>query len=252
MTEGRREEPDEAPDFAEPSPTVARLEPLADAEVGVGRDFTKQSSTMLLVCSASSDALRLPPFAFLAVTSRIPARRLFARDVRQVWYQHGVSSFGDTIEEVAESLRVVQDAVGARRLVAVGHSAGGYAALMLGTLLGAERVVAFTPQAVIERTALAQLGDERWPRTLDRLDELGGPDERYADLRAALARDRRAGTRYDVHYDPAVAPDERHALLLDGVPGLELHTHDFEGSNLIRSLRATGELERILDAAIAV
>ena len=66
--------------------------------------------------------------------------------------------------------------------------------------------------------------DRRRPlgRSARRLDALGGPDARYADLREAIRREGHGGIRFEVHYNGQFPADEQHALRLDGVPGVEL------------------------------
>jgi pimeloyl-ACP methyl ester carboxylesterase len=250
MPEDRRDGSSGSGTFSKWAPHVAALEPLDDMHIGVGRDFAKPSTTMLLVFSGmpSGDA-GPPPFEFTALTSRLPAKRLFVRDVQGIWYQHGVPGFGRSIDEVVASLRLVLGEQEVKRLVVCGYSAGGYAALLFGTLLQADLVVAFAPQSFLDREWLASVGDDRWDRALDLLESLGGPDDRYVDLRAALSRDSRGGIRYDVHYDGSFPADAPHAARLAGIPGLELYEHPSAGFSLIRSLRVTGDLSRILRSA---
>jgi pimeloyl-ACP methyl ester carboxylesterase len=250
MPEDRRDGSSGRGTFSKWAPHVATLEPLDDMRIGVGRDFAKPSTTMLLVFSGMpSGGAGPPPFEFTALTSQIPAKRLFVRDVQGVWYQHGVPGFGRSIDEVAASLRLVLGEQELKRLVVCGYSAGGYAALLFGTLLQADLVVAFSPQTFLDRGWLASIGDNRWDQALDVLDGLGGPDARYVDLRAALSREPRSEIRYDVHYDGSFPADGQHVARLDGTPGLELYEHPSAGFSLIRSLRVTGDLRRIFRTA---
>ena len=68
-------------------PRIAELEPLVDLRIGVGRDFAEESTTMFLVFSTMSTGVFPRPFEFLAASSRLHVRRLFLRDVQNVWYQ---------------------------------------------------------------------------------------------------------------------------------------------------------------------
>ena len=250
MTAGRRDDSSEAGNLAEAAPRIAELEPLVDERVGVGRDFAMQSKTIFIVFSTISEAHAPPPFEFLAASSRVQVRRLFVRDVKRVWYHHGVPGLGNRVDVVAKSLRAILDEQGAERVVVIGYSAGGYAALLFGALLSADLVFSLEPQTCIDRGWLAEIGDERWTPALDRLDGLGGADERYVDLREVLARERRGETRYELHYNALFEADEQHAGRLEGIPGLELHRREPDGLNIVRSLRRSGELERIFGDAV--
>jgi hypothetical protein len=231
---------------------IAPLEPLNDPAYGVGRDFSAPSRTMLLMFAGMAPWPAIPGWVLFAHTTGLPVKRMFARDVYSVWYQRGVPAFGDTIEAVAGALRVVIDRAGVDRLVVSGPSAGGYAALVFGALLGADVVLSFSPQTTLAPDDLHALGDHRWDEALARLEGLGGIDPGYADLREALPRIRREDTRCEVHYGSSFELDSAHARRLDGVPGIELRSHDHEGHLLLRALRDSGELLEIMRAALAV
>jgi len=228
---------------------IADLEPLVDMRIGVGRDFAEESTTMFLVFSTIVEGSVPPPFEFLAASSRLHVRRLFLRDVRGIWYQRGIAGLGDSIDVTAASLRAILAEQGTESLTTIGYSAGGYAALLFGTLLGAHRVLAFEPQTCVERAWLTEIGDDRWEAALRRLDGLGGPDARYADLRDAIARDHDRRTRYEVHYNGLFPPDEHHARRLEGMPGVEVVRREPDGRTIVRSLRVDGDLERLFEEA---
>src|SRR2546430_8655962 len=178
---------------------MAPLEPLVDSRLGVGHEFSSASSTLLIAFAAMS-TVSPPPFHFFEFTSGLGVKRLFVRDPASVWYQRGVPGFGETIDEVAAALQSIIDEQDIERMVVIGSSAGGYAALAFGTLLRADLVLSFAPQSTLDRESLDELGDQRWAGAFKALDALGGPDPRWIDLRAALPRERHADTAYEVHY----------------------------------------------------
>lgn len=71
-------------------------------------------------------------------------RHIFVRDVYKQWYLEGVSSTCDTVDKTLSLLK--EKAKGYDSCVCVGSSAGGFAAVLFGSLLGAERILAFNPQ----------------------------------------------------------------------------------------------------------
>src|SRR3954454_10275873 len=111
---------------------------MNDPTIGVGRDFSKSSTKMLLTFAPFAPQPRIPGFLLFQSTMGLPVKRLFVRDPLSIWYQRGVPGFGDTIDEVAESLRAYIEHSEVERLVVIGPSAGGYAALLIGTMLGAD------------------------------------------------------------------------------------------------------------------
>jgi pimeloyl-ACP methyl ester carboxylesterase len=227
---------------------MVALEPLVDPRLGVGHELSSPSKTMLIAFAAMSP-LKPPPFHLFEATSGLPVKRLFVRDPARVWYQHGVPGFGSSIDEVAASLRAIIGQHQIERLVAVGSSAGGYAALAFGSLLEADLVLAFAPQTNLDRAWLDEIGDQRWPGHFKNLAALGGPDPRWIDLRDALPRERQDGTVYEVRYPRPHEEDARHAERLDGVPGLELIPYERGAHNFIQGLRNRGELQEIFATA---
>jgi pimeloyl-ACP methyl ester carboxylesterase len=232
-------------------PRIAALEPLGDPHFGVGRDFANPSTTVLIAFAGMADKLAVPPFEFHPLTSGMPVKRLFVRDIHRAWYHRGVPEFGEHIEDVAASLRALLDEEGVEHVVVTGNSAGGYAALVFGALLEADTVLAFAPQTSLDRSWLTRIGDHRWDLYLDELERVGRVDDRYVDLDVALARDHNGATTFEVHYPTSDSADEHHSLRLDGVPGLELHPHSQGEHNLIKDLRDSGELQRIIRGSFA-
>ena len=74
--------------------------------------------------------------------------------------------------------------------------------------------------------------------------------QRYIDVRTAILRDRRANTAYEVHYPASHEWDVHHAEHLEGVPGLELHAHREKEHQFVQALQRSGELVRMVRAAI--
>jgi dienelactone hydrolase len=228
--------------------SMVALEPLVDPGIGVGHDFSVASDTMVIACAAMSP-LRPPLFHLFEATTGFQVKRLFVRDPDRVWFQHGVPGFGRSIDEVADSLEAIVNEQDVERLVVMGSSAGGYAALAFGALLRADLVLSFSPQTTLDRAWLDGVGDDRWSGHLNTLDKLGGPDPRWTDLCVALPRETHPGTVFEVHYPTQLDADRRHAERLAGLPGVTMCGHDKAAHNFIRGLRNRGELPEIFRAA---
>lgn len=85
------------------------------------------------------------PFDFANSISEVPCKKVFIRDHSGRWFCHGIRG-ADTVHELGW---YISHAIGKRSLF-IGHSAGGFAALLYGNLCGATKIVAFSPQTNLE------------------------------------------------------------------------------------------------------
>jgi len=172
------------------------------------------------------------------------------RDAHQVWYHRGVPGYGRSIDELAARLREEIDQQDVDRVVVAGNSAGGYAALLFGTLLEADVVLSFSPKTFLISDDLHAIGDHRRDVNLNRLASAGGPDPRYVDLGTALPALDNGKTRYELHYASSMKLDDHHARRVAQTPRLTLHPYPHGGHELIRLLRRNGALSRLLTSAL--
>jgi len=210
------------------------------------------SRTLLLAFGGLVGQIGIPPFEFFSLTAQVPVKRLFVRDLRQAWYHRGIPGNGSGLGEVADALRRLLSHHEVDRLVVAGASAGGYAALLFGTLLGAHQVLCFAPQTVLELDILAEMDDHRWDRRLGGQTAAGAVDARFTDLRRVLPAVRCAETRYRIYFDDSLRADRLHAERLADLRGVRLYRFGRGSHNIARSLRDAGALERVLRGALAV
>ena len=160
---------------------------LEDPHAPLSLDMDHDSPTLLVAFGGMAGQLGMPPFEFFKATGEIPVKRLFVRDLHQAWYHRGIPGHGSTLETAAASLGELIAGRDVERLVVAGNSAGGYAALVFGTLLGADAALCFAPQSILELDALAEMDDHRWDDQLLALVRAGQLDARWTDLRSGPA-----------------------------------------------------------------
>ena len=219
--------------------------------VAVSADLESPSRTLLIAFGGMRGRIGMPPFEFLKLTGEIPVKRLFLRDLRQAWYHEGLPPDGRGLLDVAEELRRTIAAQAVDRLVVTGNSAGGYAALVFGTLLGADSVLAFAPQTILDLGELETMNDHRWDERLTAVTAAGSLDPDWTDLAAALAREPFAKPDRKVFFDETLRQDRLHAERLAGVEGVRLYRFGGGSHHLVRSLRDCGALARLLREAVS-
>jgi len=225
---------------------------LEDPTAPLCSDMKVDSSTLLLAFGGMKGKLDIPPFEFFGLTGEMPTKRLFVRDLKQAWYHRGVRRHGATIPAVAEHLERIIARQRIERLVVVGTSAGGYAALIFGSLLGADRVLCWGPQTTLDLELLGQMEDHRWDDKIARLVSDHHLDEEWIDLRRALPGARIAQTQYELFFDDSYLPDRLHVERLVGVDGVQLRPVAGGEHEVARQMRKTGELEQVLRSALGV
>ena len=237
-------------DSSESGSSESFEERVADDEsTGFLAELTDDDGPVLVVFGGLNRTLGLgmPPFEFFRLLENVDCGKLYVRDLDQVFYQHGVHGLGDSIPAVADSLREML--AGHRSVSFVGNSSGGFAALTLGALVGADRVVAFSPQTFLSRTLRWFHRDDRWPEEIGAMQQLPNLGRRYLDVKRALKRDD-GRTVYDVHYPKWNKLDSRHALRLAGHPRLTLHANRSKRHGVIRDMRDDGRLKQLINELI--
>lgn len=82
-------------------------------------------------------------FEFYKTRINKASKHIFVRDVLCKWYSEGINTEINSPEKLLEFLR---GEIKGYKVITVGSSAGGYAALLFGTLLKAEYIFAFSAQ----------------------------------------------------------------------------------------------------------
>jgi pimeloyl-ACP methyl ester carboxylesterase len=155
----------------------------------------------------------------------MPVNFVGVRDPFSCWYQRGRAAL---LDELGRLL----DALPHRRLVCIGGSAGGFAALDFGPQLGADRIIAISPQSACG-AAKRQLGDMRWPQFCE-----GTPSADIAGrYRGAI-----------VHYAGDDELDALHAKRLD----VDQRIWPTGGHDLPHWLKGNGKLHDVISEALNV
>jgi hypothetical protein len=177
-----------------------------------------------------------PAFEFRKILSSVDVKSAFFRDHYAAWYHRGVVDVGPGIESVLGRLRELQQE--AHRVVMVGNSAGGYAALLFGALLGCE-AYAFSPQTFIHPDLLREAGDDRWDEELAVLVDSGFFDPRYGDLAPLLEK---SEGRFEIFYGALDGVDWKHVEPVRGIERVTVNRIENCDHRVVRHLRDSGWL----------
>jgi hypothetical protein len=241
-----------------PTLTEAALEAArGNPEIGCLIDRVRPGRPLVITFS-SFDWQQLPNFDFFGPTRSLEARgggklnRILIRDIANAWYHRGIPGLGRHVDDAAASLRTLVRAVRPSTVTTIGQSDGGYAAIMFGMLLGAERIVAFGPQAHLNPLEAACYGDRRFLPVMEGL-HANPPKSGYYDLaQLGLA----LGYRGELHvvfgthpgHDDGISGnlDALHAERLARLPNVSLHPDPDSAHAIVPWLIGQGRLDDLL------
>ena len=165
----------------------------------------------------------LPQFEFVNFLQKYfpDYEKHFYLDTHSVWYHKGIEGISTTISETVTYLyKQIQNFT---EVTFIGSSAGGYAAILFGSLLGIQTVIAFKPQTRLAR----------------------GLDKNYCDVKPYM----NPGTTYYIYGDITVKKEN------DPLHHISHCNHINRGKNVhlctdyvvdLRTMRDKGELEKIM------
>jgi hypothetical protein len=178
------------------------------------------------------------------------ARCIFLSDHEQGWYQLGVRGIGDSADDVASFLSEI---IGDDRSTAIftGASAGGYAALLFGSMLGVAEVHAFAPQTFVSKRLRLFHHDRRWASEIGRMHAVRGSRRAYLDIRPQVRDALPETTSLHLHIG-TLRLDDKHAARVRRADAVTIHRYEeISLHGVARTLNNDGRLQAILDDAVA-
>jgi len=105
------------------------------------------ASSRLVIMFSDASAKRFRGYKTL---QNAPVNRLFVRDPTRSWYNGPVEGWWDNADGLLERLRTITHRFDPANIVCMGGSMGGYAAILFGCKLGIGKIVAFSPQMILD------------------------------------------------------------------------------------------------------
>jgi hypothetical protein len=220
-----------------------------DDNVPVLRDYSAESDVLLVSFSGlKRTPHKVPGFSLRGTLAGLAVKKLYLRDLDKAWFLRGLRGVTSDVEETTEFLRTEMAASRASRMILTGYSLGGFAALLYGTMAGADEVRAISPQTFISFWRRWRSGDHRWRRYV--LPLHFSATRRFHDLRPWLARCP-SQTKLHVHFARDSRLDVTHAQHVRDLPQIAVHEHTEGSHRLVTVMRESGELRAIFERAIA-
>jgi pimeloyl-ACP methyl ester carboxylesterase len=229
----------------------------------------QSDTTIVCFAGLALGFVGLPSYEFRKALGAADGRfnLIFIRDIRRLWYHLAPDGTPTGLDFYTEQIQTAITQLQTRRLITVGVSAGGYAALYFGWRLGADQVVAFSPQTDLIGGALKLrwrelLISQGWlqPRLFLREQLIIAFFLRH---RAKLLKQKihpnewgslvphdhhNLQTKTDIYYCQHNQLDRHQARRLAGLAGVTLHDCDCNLHNVAGYLRNQSQLFAVLAA----
>jgi ribosomal protein L16 Arg81 hydroxylase len=185
-----------------------------------------------------------------------PINRILLRDFENAWYHRGVRGLGNGIDEVRDRLQALIHEICPSRIITIGQSMGGYAAILFGQLLNVDQILAFGPLSCLDIQICLEFGDRRWLSVMEDL-QAHPPINAYFDL-ATHPLNPRQSPKLDIFYGQKPDPDtpgdinldHAHAQRLATISNCTLHPYAESGHAIVQYLIEQRQLDPLLFEAL--
>jgi hypothetical protein len=172
-----------------------------------------------------------------------PVNAIYLRDLKHNWYLNGMPGAGEDVDGVYSFLKKMVETHQPSKVFTLGASAGGFAALLYGSLLKADHILAFSPQTFMDKFHRFIYYDHRWK---DREMQIyaGNPSNRvYLDVKPYVKKYQGSVSLF---YDKKHRLDFLHGRRIRKSKKVTHYNNDEGGHNLITRLRDSGKLKLYL------
>jgi pimeloyl-ACP methyl ester carboxylesterase len=174
------------------------------------------SDTLMIAFTGGLHWLNFPLFEFFETTETLRYSRILLKDKRSMFYHFGVDWRRNNWPKLLAFLQQQIDRLGPKRVICIGSSAGGYAALLAGYYLKSDYVHAFGPRTVI-RFDPEGLRHAMSARRRRKMAAARRTFREALDM-APLLQQGNMKTKFFVHYCLGHEQDRWHAERVAGLP----------------------------------
>lgn len=118
---------------------------------------------LIITFGGISGGISTPLFEFKNFLQKnVDCHLLFIKDTKQCWYHNGARGLGKNINELKNNIINKIKTINYSKILTIGCSMGGYASLLIGKLIKADIILAFSPQTFIDQKNRNKYNDKRW------------------------------------------------------------------------------------------
>ena len=215
--------------------------------------FEDNNSDILLITFAGMGWKKsVPTFIFYNFLKKYDnIDKFFLRDIKMRYYLTGLKNNTDNLNDTIEFIKKIITKKKYKKIIGLGCSAGGYAAILFGTLLQFDKIIAFSPQVVLTSKKESLIDDiYNAPQTCKWLSEMNKNDSFYQkclDLKNFIPFNNEINIHYSVNGTRGC--DKKHALYLES-NNCKIIEHPGNDHMIALTLRNNGKLKEIIDSCL--
>jgi hypothetical protein len=189
-------------------------------------------------------------FEFRKTFSSLEANVIYIRDLSHNWYLNGIPDVGESVNEICDYFinKIKQYNPNGNKVITIGASAGGFAAILFGSLIDVNQAVAFSPQSFMDKFHRTLYYDYRWK---DRVKQIYGgvkTNRQYLDVKPFV---KNFSGNVDLFYDKNHRLDYLHGRRIRYKNVIHFQSKN-GGHNLVRELRDSGKLIEYIESIIKI
>ena len=208
---------------------------------------SENSDEIVVAFGGVNQQMGMPVFEFFNILKKKTYTKVFIRDKKQSWYHLGLEGTKD-INETAVKINEMLIKLGSdnKRVIFIGNSAGGYAAIVFGVLLKVNKIIAFSPQTFLGRFKRFFYKDRRWKNQISKLHNVNRNSKYYLDLVKFIKYHSFEEIDIHVYFGVNSKIDKKHFINIMSLP-FTFHLYPYGEHSLIKELKKRKILQQILN-----
>ncbi|WP_179351492.1 hypothetical protein [Winogradskyella vidalii] len=205
------------------------------------------SEVIIVAFGGIQNNIGMPIFEFFNIMKDKPYTKVFVKDNQQSWYHKGIEGSDDInttvilLKKILTSLDYLN-----KKVVFVGNSAGGYAAIVFGVLLEADKVLAFAPQTFLGKWKRFVNREKRWKNESNYMLKGNTNPNYFLDLASFFKNNSLEVVDIEVYYAMDSVSDMKHYKNIKDL-SMTFHLYPKGGHSLIKELKLKGILNNSLN-----
>lgn len=219
--------------------TAYDIKPLVEEPV-------QGSDRLYIIFGGRKSGMGLPQFEFCKSANVLNHNTIFIRDLTQSWYQRGLPGISSNLLDTVTPIKRIVNKYNCNKVITVGNSMGGFAAIYYAAALGNAHAIAFAPQTFIGPIKRLVHKDNRWNREILRTYAFTLFRKKQFNLVNTLQEHLQTNWCADIIEASDHRLDLIHANELVSLAQVSIRKYRSSSHRIVKELRDQGQLTKIL------